>query len=116
MVEGEGVADRAPSRDVDTQPEDGDRASTDEGVEGGGGATLAAVVMDEWREWHDSGKDWRPDVYAMPSYRELRQMLGEEKQRTAMLRRLLNRRIEEFLAKAVDPGYLLELRERGLVD
>lgn len=73
-------------------------------------------MIDEWREWHDSGEDWRPDVYGMPSYRELRQMLGEEKQRTSMLRRIVVRQVDEFLARAVDPGYILELRERGLVD
>lgn len=72
--------------------------------------------MREWREWIDSGEDWRPDVPGLPSYRQLRLIIGQERQHTQILRRLLHSRIDEFLAKAIDPTYLLELRERGLLD
>lgn len=68
----------------------------------------------EFREWLQSGQDWKPSVGA-PSYRELAQMLGEEKARVQHLRRLLRQGVDAMADRVmVDPLYEMELRERGL--
>lgn len=111
----EGIADLEAVDDADAGSEGSDVAAPDQGVAGRGRAPIEPVTIDVWREWHDSGEDWRPDVFGMPSYRELRSMLGEEKQRVQFLRRILLGRIDRAIAESIDPGYRLELEERGLL-
>lgn len=68
------------------------------------------------RRWFESGEDWRP-IPTMASYRELRALLGLEKQRSQALRRLLLYRIDQYLdeMRTLDEGYRIELEERGFV-
>lgn len=73
--------------------------------------------MADARRWHESGEDWRPEVPGMPSYREVRRMLALEKQRSQALRRLVVRRIDQYLdeMRTLDDGYRIELEERGML-
>lgn len=70
--------------------------------------------MAEFEVWRATGEDWRPASW-LPSYRELLQMLGDEKVRVAQLRRLLTDGVQAMVDHVkVDPLYLMELEERGL--
>lgn len=71
--------------------------------------------MDEIRDWLTGSEDWTP-VYGAPSYRQVLQMLGEEKARVQHLRRLLREGLDAIADRVmVDPLYEMELRERGLM-
>lgn len=69
---------------------------------------------DEFKQWLTGGQDWKPMIGA-PSYREVLQMLGEEKARVQHLRRLLRQGVDAMADRVmIDPLYEMELRERGL--